>query len=1215
MTLDRQPGVGSPPEPSSPDFQALFESAPGAYLILTPNLFIVAVSDAYLRATMTRREDILQRHLFDVFPDNPEDPEATGARNLRASLERVLATGAADAMAVQKYDIRQPNAAGGRFEERYWSPLNTPVLGPTGAVRYIVHYVEDVTELVALRKIRSGHRATTTLAQGDLDRIGNDTRGRLDGPPRPARLAGAAALAMLLAGVGCSLLGALWAQKSQVAADRGRFEALAERVNTETTRRLQTYAFGLRGARGAFIVSASVGRDEFRDYVASRDLPREFPGALGFGFVRRVPRDQLRDFVAAQRAGGSPDFDAWTLDSSGSTAPVEAWVSTFLEPRNGPSVREGYDAATDPVRREALERAMLSGDAALSGRLALVEDAEQRSGFLFVLPVYRKGASPQSPTERRRDLIGWVSAPLVIDEALAGVTSAVGGLLELEIHDGGDLAPASRIFGSDNTARDGAGGGESAQAFTHRAAITIGGREWTLCCTSNALFDAGRGRAAPVLIACGGSLLSVLLGLLAWGLGSGRTRALAIAHRMTFDVALMRDRAEHALRETEALRHTLNKHAIVSVADPGGRITDVNDMFCSISGYTREELVGQDHNLLNSGHHPKSFWVEMWRTVASGRSWRGDVCNRAKDGSLYWVDSIIAPFRGSDGRIEKYVSIRNDITQRKRTVELQREKDSAEAANRAKSEFLAHMSHEIRTPLNGVIGMTELLLGTELTDQQRRYGELAKSSASALSTIINDILDFSKIEAGKLDLASGDFDLHRAVEEVVAMLAQLGLRKGLEVVCYIHPDVPVHVRGDGDRLRQIMVNLVGNAIKFTERGAVSVRLSCPASDGHGAVRFEIVDTGVGIPSDKMDRLFKAFSQAEASTTRIYGGTGLGLAISKRLVELMGGSIGVESEPGRGSTFWFTARFEAPGEDRRAPQPSLDPTGLRVLAVDDNPVQRETLREQIASWGIVASTASDGDEGLRLLSAAAEANSPFRVALVDGEMPGMDGFAFAAAVRSDERIRNTVLMILVSSHCSMNSNELRSMGFSGHMTKPVRQSQLFDAIMDAIAVADGGPPRMAKTTGALRSTAEVASTPSRNARILLAEDNEINQTVASEILMRCGYSCDVVPNGRSAVDAVHRHPYDLVLMDCQMPVMDGFEATREIRRREQEEQAAGSRDQRLPIVALTANAMMGDREKCLEAGMDDYVSKPVNPADLIQTIERLLQTRCAPGRAA
>ncbi|MGA9352573.1 MAG: response regulator [Terriglobales bacterium] len=781
-----------------------------------------------------------------------------------------------------------------------------------------------------------------------------------------------------------------------------------------------------------------------------------------------------------------------------------------------------------------------------------------------------------------------------------------------------------------------------------------------------------------------------------------------------------------ALHELADQKFALDQHSIVAATDVQGTITYVNDKFCAISGYSRDELIGRNHRIVNSGHHSKEFFERMYKTIANGEVWHGEIQNRAKDGSCYWVDTTIVPFLSADGRPHQYIAIRSDISERKlaekqlglmqfsverasdsilcidpegrivyvnnaacHSLERSREelqtltipdidplfpkeawpetwqkfkthgsitfeaqqitkhgrvfpvevtanylkfdgqefcfafarditgrkqaadqmlkaKEAAESANQAKSDFLANMSHEFRTPMNGVIGAAGLLLDTDLTPEQRQFAEIVRTSGEALLRVINDILDFSKIEARQMALEMANLDLHNVLEDAVSVLAIKASEKGLELICELEPGTPSLLRGDPGRVRQVLVNLLGNAVKFTPQGEVAVTVRSEGeSHGKAILRFTVRDTGIGFAQHRAPALFKPFVQADGSSTRRYGGTGLGLTISKQLVEMMGGEIGVESEEGKGSTFWFTAVFEKlPHPALPDERPPIRPA--KVLVVDDNGVSRLLLCRLLKSWGCRPEEASDGKSAMAALHQAIHAADPFQIAFLDMTLPDVDGKELGRQIANDPQFKNAqfdqprlkhpalVLMTGFGSHLDLAS--LQNLGFAAHIFKPVWERALKDMLLAIDGSRSPVPPLFASASRA--QVNDIAQT--RRGRILVAEDNRINQQVVVAILRKLSFDAEVVNNGAEALGALGSNAYDAVFMDCEMPVMDGYEASRRIR-----DGRAEVRNPDITIIAVTADAMPGDRDKCIQAGMNDYLAKPVDPRQVAALLEKWL----------
>ena len=658
-------------------------------------------------------------------------------------------------------------------------------------------------------------------------------------------------------------------------------------------------------------------------------------------------------------------------------------------------------------------------------------------------------------------------------------------------------------------------------------------------------------------------------------------------------IGLMTDLTEQRLAERE--RDEVFMHSLdpMCIGTHTGGYLRVNPAWEKAFGFTEAEMQGR--NFLESVHpddRPVAI-AELQKRVAGKPTFELDCRFLCKDGSHRWF-LWSAHSDGPEGLV--YVFGKDITLRRQAEAALKAAKDAAEAANRAKSEFLANVSHEIRTPMNGIIGLTELALDTDLMPEQRTYLETVKTSADSLLSILNDILDFSKIEACKLDFDLVQFDLRKSIEAMVKTLGIRAGQKNLELASYVDPQVPAAVVGDPGRLQQILVNLIGNAIKFTERGEVVIgveRLS--ENGGEVELHFSVTDTGIGIPLNKQQAVFQSFVQADSSLTRRFGGTGLGLTIASQLIEKMGGRIWLKSEEGKGSVFHFTVRLRS-AEPRSEETLRVDIASLEalpVLVVDDNDTNLHIIEKILSNWGLKPALANSGAAALNMLQRSAEAGHPFPLVILDIHMPGMDGFSIAHCIKQDPQLGGTEIMLLTSGSQTGDIAHCRELGVSAYLAKPVGEAELLEAIRRALHMAPD------KTAARELVTRQLVQEGKHPLHFLIAEDNPVNRLLMKRLLEKQGHTSTEVENGRDAVEMLGKVAIDCVLMDVQMPVMNGFEATAAIRGTERH------RDRHVPIIAMTAHAMAGDRQRCLSAGMDDYVIKPVNTKELFSAVDRVM----------
>ncbi len=898
----------------------------------------------------------------------------------------------------------------------------------------------------------------------------------------------------------------------------------AKAVTDSVTQNMKRYQQLLSGVERFYASSNhEVNRTDYESFVQATFVG--YPGLKALKWIPRVPENQRDLYEWSRQEDGFPEFEFLERQAQGdfirAASRPEYFPVYYVAPLAGNEEGLGFDFASHPSGRAAIQKARDSGQVAMTERMTLVQETGQQFGFLMFVPMFGHDPLPSTQEDRRAHLSGFNLGVFRMSDFVHDTLQHLDTAgLDFSLYDkAGDmhkqlLYTTRSPLATDLEVISAEEDFKKTSSFWWTTTIQIADRPWVFNFTASPEFLIKHQGWEIWIVLAGGLAFTALLELLLLTT-TGRAR---LIQQQVFDRTVALSESNDRLN-TEIAERKLIEQAMQE----------------------KETTIRQAADAL-------------------------EVQNQ----------------------------------------ELAITRDQALAADQAKSSFLATMSHEIRTPMNGVIGMTGLLLETTLTSEQRQYAETVRSSGDALLTIINDILDFSKIEAGKLDFEIIDFDLRTALEESLELLAEKVGSKPLELAGLVLANVPTALRGDPGRLRQILMNLVGNAIKFTEQGEVTVYVKCQEDTLESAlIRVEISDTGLGMTEDVQAKLFSPFTQADSSTTRKFGGTGLGLAICKQLIEQMGGEIGVTSSPGTGSTFWFTVRLLKqldPGPLSGLPHVSLK--DLRVCCVDDHLINRRLVEQYFSDWGMDSTVVGTPAEGLDCLREAVEQGKPYSIAILDMEMPEMDGLDLARAIKADPALASIQLVLLTSLGRRGDAGQAQEAGFAAYLTKPIRKGHLEACLSTVMAYARDSAGQAERTLVTSHTLKEVDR--QKSARVLIADDHRVNQQVTSLLVERLGHRADVVFNGYEALEAVSRQPYDLVLMDCQMPEMDGYQATKEIRGGE-------SQGTHIPIIALTANAMQGDRDRCLEAGMDDFVSKPVKIEELKMVLDRwiVLSGECEP----
>ncbi len=1000
------------------------------------------------------------------------------------------------------------------------------------------------------------------------------------------------------------IVGTLWAWllvRAEVDRENdAHFRRLIRDAENRIEDRLSGYQSVLHGAAGLLYASSSITPQDWRDYTQALDLQGQYPGILGLGYVARVSASGLGQFLkTARNSGGKPLHSKELVRHD----LPEHFVIQYIEPAPRNKAAIGLDLNSEAQRSIVAAEARDTGMDRVSGKIQLVQHRTREPGFLLLYPIYRKNSHPVTVQQRRQELRGWVYAPFVGVQIFSGVIPARKPEVAFSVYDG-PVSDETLVFSSPAFRRESIAGPE-----TRSRKFAFAGREWTLVWQKTPYFLLSHASQQSTLILFFGVLLTILLSALLVSLNAGRNRALALARELNAEIGKTKEQMELAL---EAAQEGLWDWAMET--------DDVyySSRWCEILGYQRHEIEPYARTFYQLLHPDDAVRLrEVMDEHIAGRIPRMELEFRmmTRTGEWKWVLSRCKIVRrDAEGRPLRMLGVLKDISgQKAMEAQLLAANEEARNASRLKSEFLANMSHEIRTPLNGILGISDILMETALSEEQRKYVQMLNSSGVNLLRVINDILDLSKIEAGKMELEPYPFDFRDSMAETMNLFSQKAFQRNLELLFRVRPDVPDRLVGDLNRLRQILINLVGNALKFTEQGEICLDVELvSAEESDVTLHFMVRDTGIGMSEEQQARVFEAFIQADGSTSRKFGGTGLGLSISKSLVEMMQGKLWIESRPQEGSTFHFTVRLGLQG-DSSSPNAALPVgtlglgalRGMPVLVVDDNPTSLAIMEELLHAWKMKPTVANNAVEALAALNCAWQAHAEFRLVILDADMPDMNGLMLAKRIRHDEAFQDTPLVLLTPFGWQEDAQRCRELGIRRALIKPVSPSELLNALYDLFALTPGDDEFSSGDPLSLRRLA-AGTVP---LRILLAEDNEVNRIVAMHILKTLGHEVTHAVNGQDALLKLREGRFDLILMDIQMPEMDGFEATRAIR---EQEQVLGGH---IPIVALTANALKGDRERCLSMGMDGYVPKPFQAEDLVEAIDAAMAVAKQPPEQA